>query len=568
MKKLLSCAPYSALIIFMFIPLCHGMNAEQSTQGHKRLIQPECEIFDTKCFLPSELWHKIFLYAQRGNISFLYIFQLVCKPWREMIQSNEFDVDLTPWDMELTDEILKQWPNCTNLNLEFSCLVTNDGLKGLTKLIFLDLSENDNITDDGIRGLTNLVVLNLLESSEITNDGIMNLTNLTDLVLCKNDQITDEEIINLTNLTNLRLIGMEQLTDDLIKTLTNLTQLSLANNNTITNNGISDLTKLTILGLDENDKIIDENIWLLTNLTDLSLSYNNTITNDGLKDLTNLKYLELEENETISDQGIRGLTNLTYLCLNNNKTITNNGIKNLTKLKYLYLQENQKITDEGIVSCTDLIELDLSKNINITIDGIKNLKKMDSDINIFISLINKVKGLTKYNCKTVYALDQVYCNVQGLLSMHSVLLKFPQYLNSNIHDSKDIFRNLYFKFKKELNLLLEYVDVHVNCKVLPAVKDQKETPNTVNDLRQLIVKEHKESSTAYLESKILCSLDSVKNSYLLLMNFYIHTNNSDYDNYKTSRQYLDESISEIYSRWNNFLNSDVNNEADSSDDEF
>jgi hypothetical protein len=200
------------------------------------------------------------------------------------------------------DDEMKYFTNLTLLNLDYNQIITNNGIKGLSNLTSLVLSEN--VSDNGIKGLTNLTLLNLGYNEDITNSGIKCLTKLTSLYLSLNKVIDD----------------------DGIKGLTNLTKLNLGFNNVIKDNGIKGLT----------------------NLIELDLNWNRKITDDGINGLINLTSLYLGYDEIITDNGIKSLTNLTELLLNDN--ITDYGIKGLIKLTSLYLEDNENITNEMIIT--------------------------------------------------------------------------------------------------------------------------------------------------------------------------------------------------------------------------
>ena len=107
---------------------------------------------------------------------------------------------------KITNHKLKILINLTSLNLgSKDNIITNEGIKELTNIKFLNLFDNNKITDDGIKGLINLSSLNLLLSNKITDDGVRGLTNLTYLYLYDNNIITNQGIKVLTNLKKLNM---------------------------------------------------------------------------------------------------------------------------------------------------------------------------------------------------------------------------------------------------------------------------------------------------------------------------------------------------------------------------
>jgi hypothetical protein len=85
----------------------------------------------------------------------------------------------------ITDEGIS---HLINLN---SLVLSNNGIKELTNLTFLDSGYHNVITS--IKHLTNLKILKLQNCNQITN--------LTNLDLWENNNLTDEGISNLVNLS-------------------------------------------------------------------------------------------------------------------------------------------------------------------------------------------------------------------------------------------------------------------------------------------------------------------------------------------------------------------------------
>ena len=121
----------------------------------------------------------------------------------------------------------------------------NIGIKKLTNLRKLDLTNNNSILDDGIKKLINLTDLDLSYNKSISNSGIEKLTNLTNLGLNYTLGISNTGITNLTNLNTLSLHG-NNITIDGIRSLTNITELDLCNNIKIKLRDIVDLFKYVL----------------------------------------------------------------------------------------------------------------------------------------------------------------------------------------------------------------------------------------------------------------------------------------------------------------------------------
>lgn len=206
--------------------------------------------------------------------------KITSSPVLKILHLDGFSLDVFYFGQGSAD--LSHLTNIQHLDLGASKYkIENRHVQSLTNLKRLDCNFN-GMTDEGISGLTNLVFLNLSNNYEntITDVGISNLTNLKILDCSKN--ITDIGISNLTKLQSLKC------------------------SENITDNGISNLTNLK--SLDCNKKISDNGIMNLTNLT--SLACNENITDVGINSLTDLRYIHLRGNRKISRPCLLRLTKL------------------------------------------------------------------------------------------------------------------------------------------------------------------------------------------------------------------------------------------------------------------
>ena len=343
--------------------------------------------------LPEEMWGHIIIFELTREPTSLHNVLLVCKEWEAVTKS--LPVPLYPWNACLTNTILGQFPNLTDLNLNYNKNITDESVKCLRNLTILKVYDTPHVTDSAIRFLTNLTSLDagsrtitdesikcllnltILEAHEnpyITDSSIKLLTNLTDLDLKYNKNITDESVKCLSNLTSLKVCGTPQVTDSAIRFLTNLTSLG-ADSCKITDESVKCLRNLTSLESSENPHITDSSIKFLTNLTILTLILMDNITDEGMKPLIKLRCLELTDNSKMTGVFLQDFKDLTSLDLHGDEYITDENIKNLVSLTSLNLENNQKITSEGVMLLTNLRELKLVDS-SITNDGISPLRKL------------------------------------------------------------------------------------------------------------------------------------------------------------------------------------------------
>lgn len=274
------------------------------------------QVFPTELLIPSDMLKSIFLCTLKRNWKSFPTILSVCKYWYNTLKS--LPMDFSPWDHQVTNEVLKKWPNLGVLVLD-NGRTTDAGLQHVPNLICLTLIGNSQITDQGLKKLPELRTLNLRGyNQKITNEGLQTLTNLRCLRLWINSTISDHGILNLSNLTSLHLSYDRFITNEGLKNLHNLTHLDLTANKRITGEVFTNLHNLTHLDLSGNGRITDGTVKDLTRLTSLILRSVQSegapkVTDNALKTLSSLTHLDLSANPIITDDGVEGLTQLRYL---------------------------------------------------------------------------------------------------------------------------------------------------------------------------------------------------------------------------------------------------------------
>jgi Leucine-rich repeat (LRR) protein len=140
----------------------------------------------------------------------------------------------------ISDRGIKELTNLTYLVSSF--LISDRGIKELTKLSNLNLESSVNITDEGLMRLEkNIHTLDINHNWNISSECLKNLTNITRLNISYNHKISENSMKNLTNLTSLNIEGNEYITDRVMKEFVNLTHLDLTRNRLITNSSLRQL---------------------------------------------------------------------------------------------------------------------------------------------------------------------------------------------------------------------------------------------------------------------------------------------------------------------------------------
>jgi Leucine-rich repeat (LRR) protein len=211
------------------------------------------------------------------------------------------------------------------MNCKYNGFANVDGLKSLTNLKELDLS--DNIIDDvnGLKDLTNLEKLSLEDTGLKDISTLSGLTNLQYFNLNRNDI---EDISSLSGLTDLQYLDLGRNPVSNISALSKLTNLQTLL-----------LSKYSASSSIHYDKISDISALSgLKNLTTLDLSYNQVSDISALAGLIGLTDLNLGSNQISDITPFGGLTDLQSLDIGGNSGITDvNTLKGLTNLKSLVL---------------------------------------------------------------------------------------------------------------------------------------------------------------------------------------------------------------------------------------
>jgi hypothetical protein len=336
----------------------------------------------------------------------------------------------------ITDDGMRNMYNLTYLDSKFSITnishLTNletlyiytglvDSLPYLTKLKILSI-DSELIIDKHLENLINLEELeieNYVEGSKITNESISNFTKLKKLKLWNCFDITNNGLTKLTNITELDItITSDKINMDSISRLKMLLKLNiyfdsknkimdvnkircltrlryLTGYNVDLNNNIKYLTKLNFLYLESSNVIFESK---MDNLINVEICEESTVL--GLEYLTSLTKLQIYNSES-SQTSLKYLTNLTILICDLN--ITEYEIKHLTKLTILRLYSSIQLEHNEIKYLTNLTELSLSKS-NITDDDLKyliNLTNLDlEESNISDDSLKYLTNLSSLHIKT------------------------------------------------------------------------------------------------------------------------------------------------------------------------
>lgn len=157
------------------------------------------------------------------------------------------------------NSIIKLPSNTTYLDGDklFQKSVTDDTIKDLFNLIYLDLYWNKLVTPEGTKNLVNLEYLDMMFNGKVTDESIKNAIKLQYLELYSAKLITDKSIEKLINLRYLDLHTNKLVTNRSVKNLNELEYLNVCWNDNITFKGIEHLTKLNYFAMGGRPGVIN-----------------------------------------------------------------------------------------------------------------------------------------------------------------------------------------------------------------------------------------------------------------------------------------------------------------------
>jgi Leucine-rich repeat (LRR) protein len=259
--------------------------------------------------------------------------------------------------------------NIQTIQLSNTSVISIDSFKNLSKIKELVLNNNSALQSvQGVEEMTKLTFLDLSDNGIVNIEGLNNLVNLETLILRNNEIIELPTIDSLTNLVtldvsnnNLRVFGED------LSGLENLVAFNAAYNEICDLTPLDDLDSLRVLHLEHNNLGCDG--------SGLSPNFDSLINSQSLEEL----YLNDNELESISGLAGKDLP-LRILHLENNLISDISPIDGFDLITDLYLFNNQ-ISDISNLSQVDGISsIDLSNNQIVDISPlllIENLERID-----------------------------------------------------------------------------------------------------------------------------------------------------------------------------------------------
>nr|TKS05997.1 hypothetical protein D5086_0000127680 [Populus alba] len=461
------CAPHQSLSLLQFKE-SFSINSSASV----RCQHPKTESWKegTDCCL----WDGVTCDMKTGHVTGL---DLACSMLYGTLHSNstlfslhhlqKLDLSDNHFNFSHISSRFGQFSNLTLLNLNFSVFTGQvpSEITHLSKLVSLDLSDNDNLSlepicfDKLVRNLTKLRELDLssVDMSLVVPSSLMNLSSSLSSLSLSNCGLQGKLLFLIGKFKHLQYLdlGGNNITGPIpydFDQLTELVSLDLSDNYYLSLEPISfdklvrNLTKLRELDLSR----VNISLVVPSSLTNLSSSFSSlSLSNCGLQGkfpgniflLPNLESLDLSYNEALTGSfPSSNLSNvLSHLRLSSTRIsvyLENNLISNLKSLEYMSLSNSNIIMlDLALLgNLTQLIFLDLSSNnfsnqIPSSLGNLTQLTSLDLSSNNFSgqipSSLENLTQLTSLYLSSNNFSGQIPSSLGNLVQLHSL------YLNSN-----------------------------------------------------------------------------------------------------------------------------------------
>lgn len=290
----------------------------------------------------SNIFSSTFTIPKKQDLILQDSFMIVDKDTLSMDRIDEL-YGHKPDTIIFIDDVISVWVDDT---ITADITPIYEALKQITKLSFVDVSNNDKITDlDPLSELTELRSLNCSNTKVSDLTPIRNLNNIKELNI---------SATNVTDISNLKYANMIQ---DLVANDVDINDISVIsffkdiNNLSLMNTQISDIQPLSncpnLNGLMLSSTKIDS----ITPLKDLTKLYYLDISNNAINDISplngliNLHFLNIDSTNVTDLSALTEMSKLNEVSFSNTKISSLDALKDLSQLNKIYC-DNTLITKE------------------------------------------------------------------------------------------------------------------------------------------------------------------------------------------------------------------------------
>lgn len=283
--------------------------------------------------------------------------------------SLEFEVDDPNRDIDLSG--IQCFQNLTDISLTGQSFRDLSPISALYNIQSIELLGTSVVSIDSFKNLSKIKSLVISDTYTLQSvDGVEEMTKLTFLDLSNNGIVNIEGLNNLTNLTRLYLNNNKIIEFPSINQLDKLVTLDISENDiSILGEDLSGLIELKNLYAQNNEICDISSLDDLVKLEELNLSHNDlgclgvSPDFDSLENAPNLKILHLDNNGLTSISGLEGRDiSLETLNLNDNLLTDLSPISEYTDIVELNIENNQIDSISNLSGMTGLTILNLSHN--------------------------------------------------------------------------------------------------------------------------------------------------------------------------------------------------------------
>jgi len=314
--------------------------------------------------------------------------------------------------------------NIQQITLESTNVVNISSFRNLSKVNNLTIANTKTLQSvEGVEEMTKLTYLNLSDNGIVNVDELNQLINLDTLILSNNEISFFPSINQLEKLETLDVSNntISRLGEDL-SGLRNLKNLDMSENELCDISTLDDLVNLETLDLSFNDLGCNptspdfSSLEGATKLRSLKLNDNNL---SSISDLTGrnlpLETLLLENNMLDDISPISGFTQLKQLTIFNNNISDISELSDMDNITQIDLSENNISDFSNLRSIDDLEIIDLSDNVITFIPDISDSWPSLTTLNLESNLIDDMSGVKGHqNLKRLVINNNGLFNIKGL----------------------------------------------------------------------------------------------------------------------------------------------------------
>ena len=270
----------------------------------------------------------------------------------------------------LDPDVLRRFPNLTELRCHQNELTTLAGLEGCPQLLKLDCCCNMLTSLAGLHNCPWLRELNCGRNQLSSLVGVESCEQLLELYCYNNQLMSLADLKGCSHLSRLHCSNNQLTSLADLGGCPRLSELYCFNNQLQSLSGLENIQAVLKLHVGQNKLQTLDGITCPL-LIELHCQDNELTTLTGLGEHPHLRLINCGSNQLVTFEGLEGCPNLEYLYCQKNRLESLRGIENCPRLKELVCSDNRLTILAGIEVCTELLEIQCCNNSLTTLDGIQ-----------------------------------------------------------------------------------------------------------------------------------------------------------------------------------------------------